>query len=1096
MTTVTKPINSQRLVTGVLNIVLLMASVVTASANENEDVLARSGVTGGLIVCIGADDPQFIAGLRAGDSYRVHALDQDGAKVAKAREWLQANGCYGPVSVTDFDGKRLPYSDNLVDLLIIHDRATQIPDAEIMRVLAPLGVVMKGEQKTVKPWPDEIDEWTHYLHGPDNNAVSTDKTINLPRCLQWERAPRWGRSHEEFGQISSAVTAKGRLFYICDEAPAADVGFNPRWKVVACSAFNGITLWKRDISVWNDHLRHFRSGPSHLARRLVAVGDTVYVTLGLDAELTALDAVTGETRKTYSGTEWTEEIIFDNGILYLLVGSSETRRFGGGLSARNEPAMRKERFLVAIDATSGKELWRRNAKGDSFIMPLGVAVRGPKLYYHSVCELGCLVAATGKQLWAAPVTTPAKRYAWSTSTLVVTEKVVLLADRPAKVEAAKTDIEWGVHGWGLPKMARPLSAATVLKAYATQDGKQLWTAKCVESYNAPADVFAIDGLVWTGPLTKKVKSKGALDLMTGKVQRSIQMAADPVGMLHDRCYRNKATSGYIFTAKDGIEVIDLKKGWLRNNSWVRGPCQVGVMPANGLMYAPTHPCACHIRGRLQGYVALSSQRQVSVGKPITVEGRLLNGAATVASTATPGPEDWPMYRHDAARSGFTRTTIGAELRQLWRSDVLATPTEKNSARLTQPLLAYGKVFVASADRYAVNALDADSGKLLWRHTAGGSIDSAPTLYKGRVIFGSRDGSVYSLDAESGRLVWRFVAAPETRLIVSYGHIESAWPVHGAVLIQNDELYFTAGRSTYLGGGIRFFRLDPTTGKMLHSSTLSHIDPITEKQLGPKEAKFDSEGAVSDVMSGNGQAVFFNYMTLDRNGKEIAGARHLFSPTGLLDDEWFVRSYWVRAASMSGAGYSGWAIAANRSPAGRILCFDGERTYGYGRTHHIPKSVGHRGNNYHLFASSGKGGTAAPVPGAINLQDVKRKRGKVEKGFQLPNIPEKTFVWSVKSPLTVRAMVVTPDKLIVAGVPDVAQRALGEPHIVYFKNPEEALDAFEGRKGAFLQVISVADGSTVSQVKLPAEPVFDGMSAANNRLFLSLRNGAIVCIGGE
>jgi len=38
-----------------------------------------------------------------------------------------------------------------------------------------------------------------------------------------------------------------------------------------------------------------------LERRLVAVGDTVYVTLGLDAPLTALDAATGRTPREYEG---------------------------------------------------------------------------------------------------------------------------------------------------------------------------------------------------------------------------------------------------------------------------------------------------------------------------------------------------------------------------------------------------------------------------------------------------------------------------------------------------------------------------------------------------------------------------------------------------------------------------------------------------------------------------------------------------------------------------------------------------------------------------------------------------------------------------
>jgi hypothetical protein len=67
-------------------------------------------------------------------------------------------------------------------------------------------------------------------------------------------------------------------------------------------------LWKRPIPLWEGHLRDFRSGPSGTQRRLVAVSDRVYATLGYGEPVTALDAATGETIDTYTGTQGTEEI--------------------------------------------------------------------------------------------------------------------------------------------------------------------------------------------------------------------------------------------------------------------------------------------------------------------------------------------------------------------------------------------------------------------------------------------------------------------------------------------------------------------------------------------------------------------------------------------------------------------------------------------------------------------------------------------------------------------------------------------------------------------------------------------------------------------
>ncbi len=93
--------------------------------------------------------------------------------------------------------------------------------------------------------------------------------------------------------------------------------------------------------------------------------------------------------------------------------------------------------------------------------------------------------------------------------------------------------------------------------------------------------------------------------------------------------------------------------------------------------------------------------------------------------------------------------------------------------------------------------------------AGVPIDSSPTLLAGRpgdedpalCVFGSDDGFVTCLQADDGALAWRFRAAPEDRWIQDRGRLRSAWPVHGSVLFQDGLLYVSAGRSSYLDGGI-------------------------------------------------------------------------------------------------------------------------------------------------------------------------------------------------------------------------------------------------------------------------------------------------------
>ena len=213
------------------------------------------------------------------------------------------------------------------------------------------------------------------------------------------------------------------------------------------------------------------------------------------------------------------------------------------------------------------------------------------------------------------------------------------------------------------------------------------------------------------------------------------------------------------------------------NHWVRGGCLYGVMPANGLIYNPAHPCSCYAEAKLNGFTALAAARPSGVlPEKIPVEGRLERGPAfgELPESRSPGvgsgPSDWPTYRHDATRSGATSSPVSAELRLEW--------SVKLGRRLTQPIVGDGRVFIADVDSHAIHALDIQSGEELWSFTGGGRIDSPPTYHRGRLVFGSANGYVYCLRAADGVLAWRFRAAPIDRRLVAFDQVESVWPVHG------------------------------------------------------------------------------------------------------------------------------------------------------------------------------------------------------------------------------------------------------------------------------------------------------------------------------
>ncbi|MCX7016157.1 MAG: hypothetical protein NTW86_26965, partial [Candidatus Sumerlaeota bacterium] len=59
-------------------------------------------------------------------------------------------------------------------------------------------------------------------------------------------------------------------------------------------------------------------------------------------------------------------------------------------------------------------------------------------------------------------------------------------------------------------------------------------------------------------------------------------------------------------------------------------------------------------------------------------------------------------------------------------------------------------------------------------------------------------------------------------------------------------------------------------------------------------------------------------------------------------------------------------------------------------------------------------------------------------------------------------------------------------------PQDPYAAFEGRKGARLAAVSAKDGARLGEVEIDSPPVFDGLIAAEGRLFASLEDGSLAC----
>jgi len=1052
---------------------ILLAATIQSPVDE-------AGIKGGLVVHVGCGDGKLTAALRANDGFIVHGLDKD---VTAARKHIQSLGLYGPVSVENWSGGVLPYTDNLVNLLI-----AEKPDAvsmdEVMRVLVPNGVALIGGRKIVKPRPKEMDDWTHYLYDASNNAVSRDTLVAPPRRMQWISGPRWSRHHDHMSSVSAMVAANGRMFSIVDEGPRSTIWLPSQWRLVARDAFNGAILWKQPIAEWNTQVWPLKSGPNQLPRRLVAVGDRVYVTLGINAPVTALDAATGKVVRTYDGTTFTDEILFADGALYFLVGQSpnkwQTYRHNFTYVWDNSQRANKEwawdqeaRQVVAVDAASGRLLWKKQQR----VAPLTLAVDRDRVYGYDGEKVVALNRKSGAPLWASePVVHKQPFPTGYGPTLVAQQGVVLLS-----VEKNK------------------------MTAFDAASGKNLWSAqKHAGGHMTPDDLMVIGGLVWSG----RIAGGNDDGLFTGRDLRSGEVKSefpcDNVNYwFHHRCYRAKATDRYIITSRTGTEFVDIAaKSWDLNH-WVRGACLYGILPANGMIYNGPHPCGCYLESKLFGFNALAP-----AGKNVESGERLERGAATVERGAS-SADDWPTYRSDAARSGSAKTSVPAGIKLAWQADI--------GGKLSSVTVAGGKAFVAAVDKHTIHALDAATGKSAWTFTAGARVDSPPTIWQGRVLFGCNDGYVYCLRAEDGALAWRFRAAPSERRMMSFEQLESAWPVSGSVLVVDGIVHCVAGRSAFLDGGMRLLGLDARTGKKIYETVLNDRDTKTGENLHKFVSKLDMPTALPDILSSDGHSIYMRAQAFTMNGareefapmdpKEQTGRGvHLFARTGFLDDDWWHRSFWMYGKGVQ-SGYSGWFQPGHYAPTGRLMVFDDKLVYGFDR---LPEFMCNASiYEYFLYSADKQTQQASiervsAVTSKVNAASGKRSAVSSDwatrRKFSISELTAAGYKWAeADMPLLARGMALAGGAVFVAGAPDVvneeqAFRNQDDPAIKA-KLAEQAA-ALAGKHGAVLWVFSAADGRKLAGWQLDSLPVFDGMAAANGKLFFASVDGKVVCLGSE
>jgi len=841
-----------------------------------------------------------------------------------------------------------------------------------------------------------------------------------------------------------------------------------------------VLLWKRPLAEWRgDEWKStaLRGRPPGVPRRIVADGQTLYATLGHRAPLEVIDAATGETLRAVDGTAGAEEILLCERILVLRLAETGARRGG------------PQGSIVAVCADTGQVRWSAAAPQYA---PQSLAAAAGRVVYSTGKEIVCLGLADGSESWR--VADPdAKARRRRQKTLILHDGLV--------VEA------------GGPKIV----------ARSAETGETLWTAPGAGKSMRPMDVFVAQGCVWHA----SAEGITGYDPATGKPSREIDPSSVQTPGHHLRCYRAKATERFLITQFRGAEFVSLSDDNHVNNDWVRGACAYGVMPANGLLYVPPSPCFCYPGVKLTGFLALAASRDE--GRGVRDERpRLERGAAYDAiinhQSSIINRSDWPTYRHDARRSGATVAEVPAKVSGRWQVRL--------PGPLTPPVACANRVYVAAKDRHTLYALAGDDGQQLWCFTAGGRIDSPPTVHGGLVLFGCADGAVYCLRAADGELAWRFRAAPREERIVAFGRLESPWRVHGSVLVQDGIVYCTAGRSTFLDGGIWLYGLDPTTGTVVHEAHLDTWSPTRgDFQDKPFIPSYHMEGTHSDILVSQNDHIYLGQYKLDlrlavqetpyvmgdpdnpvvamdiskepftledpdlaqgfqsfrgfhrymeqahpelaeqykqRYGGMNMGDRRM--GMHLVATSGFLDDAWFnRTYWMYSANWPGWYHAHRGAKSGQLLVVGPERTYAL-------QAFPTRNRQSPLFTPGDKGYLLlADYNDTEPVLDYMTRGATKGMGYTRLKPP----AWFDWVPIRIRGMVLAGKNLFVAGLPDVVA-------------PNDPMAAFEGRGGAILRVVSPETGQKLAEYRLDSPPVFDGLIAANGCLNLTTIDGSVLC----
>ncbi|MCG3179102.1 MAG: Outer membrane protein assembly factor BamB [Phycisphaerae bacterium] len=711
----------------------------------------------------------------------VHVLVRDDARLADVRKRLDDAGLYGArVAASRGDTAHLPYPDYVADVAVWQHAQPGGDDAaaarELVRILRPAGGVgwvvcrrdagdLAAQQQAVtaqlraagaadivlqadgcvrfaRPRPRGVADWSHGITGsPGNNPCIDDLLVKAPFQTLWIAGP------PGFTKFGIPLSAYGRVFL-----RHGGITHEGRWTparqgdlIQAFNACNGTLLWQRRLEPLNgDGLD--APTPDLL---LAAAGTTLF---GLDAGSGRVVFALAADDKARPGAKSWGWYAGDG----RLVGAA-LRDFDP--DAATEPAQQKSgglRFLTGLSPADGHALWTTRLDAPARSIALA---DGRLLYFAPPDALVALDAATGREVWRRAVLNGGDIRVYRGTVFTRAATFALADGRPLGIPSPRgilvgdLAIGGGMKGVAATTVATGKAAAVFPAArdpYCPKtgipDGCKYMYGRCIATSATPACYFFSYSGTVIGDLTRNQVfpcESFRTNCRTGVIAGN--------GLV----YNSPSGCGCAFQVRGGVTLVPVDEAWYQARADTEPQLEKGPAYADDIAAADAPgdwPAFRHDPAR-SGVTPAAAPATPAQRWRTPLPGRLTPPVAD-GSGVYVGSDDHSVYALSVADGAVRwRFVTGGEV---WAA----------------PALWRGRLYVGSQDGY-VYCLRADTGRLVWRFRGGphdrmmllegrpqslwpiggGVIAEGGTVQFYAGLCAHDRVFVYSLDAATGAVKW-------------------------------------------------------------------------------------------------------------------------------------------------------------------------------------------------------------------------------------------------------------------------------------------------------------------------------------------------------